>query len=153
MLSTMLKPTGVFTGVELGSYDKTTAIEEITGLSSLAKSQGRQALREAFLAREAMDSTGCGYGIAIPHAKLKDLTKPEVMVVQFSQAIDWEAIDDQPVKVAIALIMPDQDEENTHLQVISKFARKLIHEDFVQKLTSTDDKTELYQFIINEMED
>ena len=62
-------------------------------------------------------------------------------------------MDGQPVKVAIALIMPDGDEDNTHLTILAKLARKLVHQEFMDNLLNMEDKVELYQYILKEMED
>lgn len=61
-------------------------------------------------------------------------------------------MDDEPVKVAIALVMPATDEGNIHLKIISKFARKLMDDDFVEVLLNESDKEKLYKYIISEME-
>ena len=62
-------------------------------------------------------------------------------------------MDGQPVRVAIALIMPAGDENNTHLQVLAKLSRKLVHQEFMEMLLKIEDKKELYNYIIEEMGD
>ncbi|RDU23838.1 PTS sugar transporter subunit IIA [Anaerosacchariphilus polymeriproducens] len=151
MLKDMLKPEFVFTNVDVEGNEKSQAMKKISILCSEHSDIDTDELFSAFIAREEMDSTGFGSGVAIPHAKIKGLTSPMVAVIKFKQEIDWEAIDDQPVKVAIALVMPNSDEDNTHLQVISRFARLLVNDEFVNNLKGSTDSEELYNFIIKEV--
>lgn len=152
MMKDMFKPEFVFTNVVLTENTKEMALNKISELCSEKNAFNKDELLKAFLVREEMDSTGFGSGVAIPHAKIKQLESPMVAVVRFAEAIEWGAIDDEPVKVAIALIMPKTDEANTHLQVISKFARLLVHDEFVENLTGAKDSKNLYNYIINEVE-
>lgn len=108
-------------------------------------------LTKAFLKREKMDSTGFGEGLAIPHAKVKHLKNPMIAFFRFRDGVDWKAVDGYPVKVAIALIMPADDKDNTHLQVLAKLSRKLVHEEFMEKLLTETDQKELYTYIMREM--
>lgn len=148
MLQDMLKPEFVFTDVQIESREKNQALKKISELCAEKSELEVKELLSAFIAREEMDSTGFGNGVAIPHAKIKKLDAPMVAVIRFKQEIEWEAIDDEPVKVAIALVMPDDDKDNTHLQVISRFARLLVNHEFVSRLK---DSKDLYHFIVNEV--
>ena len=136
MLKTMLKPEFIFSDVKIDSLERKEAIEKIA---------------EKFMDRENLDSTGFGNGVAIPHAKIPNLKNPMVAVTRFADGIEWDAIDGEPVKVAIALIMPDGDEANTHLQVIAQLSRKLVHQETIDTLVNEVDSMKLYNFIINEM--
>lgn len=108
-------------------------------------------LTKAFLKREKMDSTGFGEGLAIPHAKVKHLKNPMIAFFRFRDGVDWKAVDGCPVKVAIALIMPADDTDNMHLQVLAKLSRKLVHAEFMEKLLTETDQKELYTYIMREM--
>ena len=72
-------------------------------------------------------------------------------IVKFSEPIEWDAIDGKPVSTTINLIMPGDDNGDTHLTVISKLMRKLVHQDFIDQLNSLDDADKLYDFIINDL--
>lgn len=153
MLRTMLKPENVFLNVETKGTSKEEALETISRLCEASSGVPAKELTEAYLKREELDSTGFGGGIAIPHAKIKGLKNPMVAIVKFANPMEWDAIDDEPVKTAIALIMPDGDGDNTHLQIISKFSRKLVHAEFVSTLLEETDSVKLYNFIMKEMEE
>ena len=132
---------------------KASAIEMISELCSEKAGTSQKELYYAFMEREALDSTGFGEQLAIPHAKVSSLLNPLVAVIRFKEGIDWDAQDNQKVMVAIALVMPNDDKENVHLTVLSKLARKLVHPEFMQMLLTETDEEKLYQYIIGEMED
>lgn len=151
MLKTMLKPEFIFSNVKISKPEREFAIEKISEFCEENAGVNASILAEKFMDRERLDSTGFGNGVSIPHAKIPNLKNPMVALVRFEEGVDWDAIDGEPVKVAIALIMPDGDEANTHLQVISRLSRKLIYKENVDKLINEEDPMKLYEFMINEM--
>ncbi len=153
MMKDMLKPEYIFLDVEVPKETKEDALKTISEICAKKKGFDPNELIQTFMARESADSTGFGSGVAIPHAKIKNLQEPMVAIFKFTKAIEWEAIDDEPVNLAIALIMPLEDEDNTHLQVISQFARLLVHDEFVEKLTNSIDSDDLYNYIIKKLEE
>lgn len=152
MLKDMLTPSDVHVGVVVDPAAKDAAIDVLAGLCQVSGAPVEELVR-AFQKREEEDSTGFGGGVAIPHAKVEGDITPKVVVVRFAQPIDWDAIDGEPVTLAICLVMPAHDENNTHLQVISRFARKLVMADFVSGLMKATEPQALYDYIIQNVED
>lgn len=101
--------------------------------------------------REKEGSTGFNDGIAIPHAKIKNITKPGVFVFTFMNGLEWNSIDGSLVKVAIALAIPDQNADETHLKILSSIARQLINDNFRQKLLTAKNTEELFA-LVNQVE-
>ena len=79
---------------------------------------------ESLLLREKMGSTGIGNGIALPHGRLDDLDRVIAIVVTSQPAIDFDAIDDKPVDIFFALLVPSEQTEG-HLQTLAMIAQKL----------------------------
>lgn len=90
----------------------------------------KQATLDAFKARESEGTTGMMEGFAIPHAKSASIKKSGVIVVKFAGDVAWETMDKKPIKVAIALLVPDGDAPATHLQMLSKVAVMLMDPPF-----------------------
>ena len=88
---------------------------------------------EQLCLREKETTTGFGNGIAIPHARHKCVKQAGIIIARCQNGIEWNALDGQPVKTCICLIAPD-DKNDFHLAMLSKLARKLIYEDFVDML-------------------
>lgn len=103
---------------------------------------------ESLVARERMGSTGIGNGIALPHGRLPGLEQVIAIIVTTNPAISFDAIDDQPVDIFFALLVPEAQTEG-HLQTLATVAGKLNDKDTVKairKATSADDiLTALYQ--------
>lgn len=101
-----------------------------------------EAYFQGLCAREKEATTGFQDGIAIPHSKHETCLKPGVFLVRFAHPIAWNALDGEPIHVALGLTIPEAGGEE-HLRILSKLARQLIHEDFRQALKSSEDIEEL----------
>ena len=89
------------------------------------------ALMQAFLTRESEGTTGMMDGFAIPHAKCSAVKTPSVIVVKDDSGVaGWDTMDQAPVNVAIALLIPESQAGTTHLKLLSKVAEALMDEDF-----------------------
>lgn len=151
MIDEMFTPADVHLGVKLAQPTKDCAIRTVSELCG-ASGVSVEDLCDAFFKREGEYSTGCGGGVAIPHAKIAGKVTPKVVVVRFSEPIEWDAIDDKPVRIAFCLVMPEVDEGNTHLKVVSRLARKLMVSEFVENVLSIEDASELYGYVVENLE-
>ena len=89
------------------------------------------ALMQAFLTRESEGTTGMMDGFAIPHAKCSAVKTPSVIVVKDDSGVaGWDTMDQAPVNVAIALLIPESQAGTTHLKLLSKVAEALMDEGF-----------------------
>ena len=131
----------------------TTVDEALEFLSKkaveLGLSDDEAAVLEAFKAREAMGTTGMQNGFAIPHCKSLAVKGASVIVVKFAGDVAWKSMDDSPIRVAIALLVPDNKAGTTYLRMLSQLAVMLMQEEFREKVLSTDDPEELAA-IVNE---
>lgn len=97
------------------------------------------ALLEGLKAREAEGSTGMMGGFAIPHCKSALVSDPCIVVLRFSEPVEWQAMDKAPVDCAIALFIPDGELGTEHLRILSKLAASLMHEDFCHAIKGAAD--------------
>lgn len=88
------------------------------------------ALLEGLKAREAEGSTGMMGGFAIPHCKSALVSDPCIVVLRFSEPVEWQTMDEAPIDCAIALFIPDGELGTERLRILSKLAASLMHEDF-----------------------
>ena len=77
--------------------------------------------------REEEFSTDLGVGLAIPHAKSEYVLAPTIFFIRLSTEIDWA--EGSKVKGAIAFLVPKENEDNIHLQMLAKVSRQLIYEE------------------------
>jgi nitrogen PTS system EIIA component len=72
--------------------------------------------------REALGSTGFGEGFALPHALVPNLASPAKVLVTLRDAIEFNAPDDEPVDVFLAVIWPE-DQQEGFLPALAKHCR------------------------------
>jgi len=87
----------------------------------------------SLMSRERMGSTGIGNGIALPHGRLAGLEKVIGIVVTSTPAIDFDAIDEKPVDIFFALLVPEEQTEG-HLQTLATVAGKLNDKDTIKAI-------------------
>ena len=141
-----VKPDQVFVGESFASRD-----ELLTFVSKKAVEQGiaqdADELMSAFIAREDMGTTGMTDNFAIPHAKSTTVTNAAVMAIKTSDIAGWETLDQKPVEVAIALLIPDTEAGTTHLKLLSKVAEALMDDEFRSAVKGTDDAATIAKLI------
>lgn len=150
-IDTIVKREMIFDNIKVESKDKKEALRIISHLCSRHNIAYEVQLMDAFRQRESLDSTGFGGGIAMPHARIRGLTDPVFAVVRFASPVEWEAVDGQPVDLAVVAITPEETEENSHLPMLALLARKLMNEEFVYELKHCADKNQLYDYMRREM--
>ncbi len=101
---------------------------------------------EALSDREALGSTGLGNGIAIPHGKLAGLHGVTAVFMRLDSAIEFEAVDDQPVDLMMMLLAPVGAGAD-HLKALARVARLLRSESTVEALRRADDAGEIYAIL------
>jgi nitrogen PTS system EIIA component len=98
----------------------------------------RHGLEQALVAdslgkREDLGSTGLGHGVAIPHARLKNLKQPIGAFVRARSPIPFDAPDDKPVSIMFVLLVPEKATE-FHLQILAAIAEKFSDRAFREQL-------------------
>ncbi|MFS0954296.1 PTS sugar transporter subunit IIA [Enterococcus durans] len=91
-------------------------------------------------AREAEGQTGIGNYIAIPHGKSAFVNKIGVAIGVTENEISWETLDRKGVKGIILFVVgDDNDGAQSHLKLLSLFARKLGNDEVVAQLIQAKD--------------
>ena len=110
---------------------------------ALGISDDKDAVLAAFNEREAQGPTGMTGGFALPHAKSAAIKEPAVVVIKFAGKVEWKSMDDQAVKAAIAIFMPEGEAGTTHLAILAKIAALLMQPDFCELIHQSDDEDEI----------
>lgn len=103
----------------------------------------------ALLSREKMGSTGIGNGIALPHGRLANLSKITAVVVTTTPAIAFDAIDDKPVDIFFAILVPENQTEG-HLQTLATIAGKLSQKSIVKMIRNAKSKEQVIAALCDE---
>jgi PTS system nitrogen regulatory IIA component len=104
---------------------------------------------DALLEREAAGSTGVGYGVAAPHARLAGLTRLRGVFVRLEQPVEFEAVDDQPVDLLFALFAPQQAGAE-HLRALASVSRRLRQADLREQLRQARSPDAIHALLVNE---
>ncbi len=98
------------------------------------------------VSRERLGSTGIGEGIAIPpHCRLEGLDRVIGVLMTLEEPVDFDAIDNQPVDLVFALIVPPKEATSEHLELLSQLAERFNHSTFCARLRQCEDAASLYQ--------
>ena len=119
-LKNLLKPAGFIPSLE--SETRRDVIMEIAHQAS--DETGIEAARifKAVWHREKIMGTALGSSIAVPHARMIEISSPTVIVGLSEEGIDFNAIDGAPAKLIFMLLTPSRD-EGAQLQLLADIAR------------------------------
>ncbi|MDL5039654.1 fructose PTS transporter subunit IIA [Heyndrickxia coagulans] len=126
-----------------------------TNMSAKSKEEAIQQLAEVLLqneyitdiqdflddiyAREAVGQTGIGNYIAIPHGKSDSVNKIGVAIGINQNEIPWESLDGHGVKgIILFAVGNDNEGAQTHLKLLSLFARKLGNDEVIEKMLQSE---------------
>jgi len=116
----------------LHSRTREEAIHALVGVLNV----DQKVVFDAVMQRERVISTGIGIGIAIPHAKIASIEDFSVVIgIVKHDGIEWDAIDNLPVKLILLICGPD-DRHREYLQLLSELTKKIKQEDVRQALFS-----------------
>ncbi|MDP2572952.1 PTS IIA-like nitrogen regulatory protein PtsN [Vibrio penaeicida] len=125
---------------------KKRALEIISEVAATHTGQNSTELFECMLNREKMGSTGIGNGIAIPHGRMMESDQAVAVLLQCQEPIEFDAIDNRPVDLLFALLVPDA-QCKTHLKTLSAMAERLNDKSTLKSLRNAQSDQELYDII------
>ncbi|MBT0725830.1 PTS IIA-like nitrogen regulatory protein PtsN [Rosenbergiella australiborealis] len=132
---------------------KKRALEIISEIAASQLNLPHQLIFETILNREKMGSTGIGGGIAIPHGKLEQDTLRSVGVfIKLQHPIAFDAIDNQPVDLLFALLVP-AGQSKIHRHTLSLIAKRLSNKAICRQLRQAESDDVLYQILMGNTDD
>jgi PTS system nitrogen regulatory IIA component len=94
--------------------------------------------------REELGSTGVGGGVALPHARFHQVTKPVGMFFQLRKPIAFDAVDGEPIDIVFLLLLPETP-NGEPLGALASIARKLRKPEVATALRKARDGEEIYR--------
>lgn len=104
---------------------------------------------DALSEREQVGSTGVGYGVAVPHARLEGLTRMRGVFVRLEQPTDFGSVDDQPVDLMFALFAPPN-ASTEHLRALARVSRLLRQSDLREQLRQARTADTIHALLVQE---
>ena len=140
-----ISPDHIFLNVKLSDKDAVFGfIAETLQKEGIIKNIAR--LANGLKQREQTMSTGIGSGIGLPHTTNEEVQKPVVLLIRPESSIPFNAIDNLPVDLIIALIIPEN-RTALHIQILAGVSRLCKNTDFITVVKETGDPEVLYQKI------
>jgi nitrogen PTS system EIIA component len=127
-LAEALQAGGIIHG--LRGTDKASVLQAMVEHLRVPEELDREFLLHVLLARENLQSTGIGEGVAIPHVRnpiVLHVPQPIVTLCFLDQPIDFGALDGKPVHALFSLICPTV---RAHLTLLSRLSFALHDERF-----------------------
>jgi PTS system nitrogen regulatory IIA component len=104
--------------------DKASLLKELANLAAKAVNAAAERISTELFKREDLGSTGTGGGVAIPHARMPEVKAPFGLLLRLDRAINFDAIDGQPVDIVFLLLLPATPTGH-QLTALASVARKL----------------------------
>lgn len=99
------------------------------------------------LDREAIVSTAVGYQIAMPHGKSTVVQQPFVGFLRTTELFNWSEQDNEMVNMIFLIGVPEENEDNIHLKVISQLSKNLLNDSFREQLENLHNNTQIYSLL------
>ena len=103
----LLSPANILLDLDVST--KKRVFDEVGRLFEQRHGLRRAQVVEELIAREAVGSTGLGLGIALPHARIKNLSQPAAAFVRLKLPIPFDAPDAKPVSHMVIFLAPEHD--------------------------------------------
>jgi PTS system nitrogen regulatory IIA component len=143
-ISDFLLPTDVM--LDVRASDKTRLLRQLStqAASEIGLDPNEVAMQIA--RREELGSTGVGNGVALPHARVPGLKAPFGLFARLRHAIDFEAIDGQPVDIVFLVLLP-QTANGERLNALACVARTLREPEALTLVRRATDPESLFHSI------
>jgi nitrogen PTS system EIIA component len=143
-LADLIAPEAVFPALK--AKTKKQALQELAQRAAKLTGVDAREILDTLLQRERLGSTGVGRGIAIPHGRVPALHKIVTIFARLDGAIDFEALDDEPVDLIFLLLAPEHAGAD-HLKALARISRLLREPSSIEKLRASKDRAAIYSVL------
>lgn len=132
--------------MDLEAKDKNDAIEK---LAKIIESQDRLIDYNGFIAqvheREENFPTSIGFNFAIPHGKCGSVKTAALAFARLKNEVQWS--EDEKSKYIFLIAVSDKDAGNEHLKILANLSRKIMREEFREKLENAKSIDEILEIL------
>ncbi|MDP3938907.1 MAG: PTS sugar transporter subunit IIA [Deltaproteobacteria bacterium] len=130
----------------LAGRDKRGVLEEISAAMAPALDSDPERVVQVLLDREKLGSTGIGDGIAIPHGKMRGLSRLHLGFGRSREGIDFDAMDGKPTMLFFVLLA-QEGSVGDHLKMLARLSRLLKDADIRKRLLEVETAEEILTII------
>ena len=124
-------------------------VEMANALAKVEPSIEANRLVEVLLEREALQSTGIGEGVAIPHGKLVGLDRLLASFARSVEGVDFDSIDGQATHHFFLLVVPEHS-GGRYLKALARISRFFRDASFRQRLSEAEGAADVIRAIEEE---
>jgi mannitol/fructose-specific phosphotransferase system IIA component (Ntr-type) len=146
LLTELLSPDRVV--VPLTARDKAGIIAELTHHLVDHSGGGFDEVLGAVEEREAVLSTGIGFGVAIPHARSSAVRELSIVCGLSPVPVPYDSIDGEPVRLFFLIVGPESS-AGQHVKLLSRIARLVRRDNVRQKLCEAGSPEEFYAALLD----
>ena len=132
--------------LDLDVASKKRLFEQIGLIFENAQQISHSVVFDSLFNRERFGSTGLGYGVAIPHGRMKGLREATAVFVRTLTPIPFESPDGLPVNLIFVVLVPDHANEQ-HLQILSELAQLFSDKSVRESLATCRDVDEAHRIL------
>ena len=138
--------------VNLEADSKDSAIEQlICMLDKENRISSLSEFRDSIYERENESTTEVGEYTAIPHGRSETVKENSVCIATLKKPVIWNFETKEEIDI-IFMLAVKKDSSDTHIEILSELASKIMEEDFISNIKNSVSKNEIYK-IITEKED
>jgi mannitol/fructose-specific phosphotransferase system IIA component (Ntr-type) len=115
-------------------------------LREIGRIREPEILLSELLAREEVETTGIGQGIAIPHARSDTVLSSVVMIATLAEPIDFNAVDGEPVDL-ILLLAGSRELPGEQLRVLARISKLVRLDGFLADLRGATSPAEIVRAV------
>lgn len=132
---------------ELRVTSKMEAIAELARLLFRGKkAETVGPILDQIMAREAMESTGIGHGIAVPHTRVAGLKDLVCALGRVKDGLEYKALDRKPVHLIFLICYPPT-HQTTYLNFIATLAKLLQNDKALDRLLEATTAAEMFAIL------
>lgn len=132
-----------------GVLDKSSVLRQAAALLAHGTSVETSDILHVLLEREALQSTGIGEGVAIPHGFPAELDQQVAAVLTVPEGIAFDSIDGSKVQLVVAVVGPKR-ATGEHLKTLARISRILRSKVFRERLLEATSPKEVYTLLLSE---
>ena len=136
--------------IDVASTDKKKLLAELAREAAAKIGIGADRIAAEVLKREELGSTGVGGGVAIPHARFPQFSKPLGLLARLKKPIDYDAVDGKPVDIVFLLLLPEGAGGEQQLGALASIARKLRIPAVTAALRRARDSMDIYRILTSD---
>lgn len=123
----------------------------VTILKEKKKISDKEQILSEVISRELSESTGLENGLAIPHARTKEINKIITAIARIPQGVDFVSQDRNLTHIAILICYPPG-QDSAYLHLISEISQVLRNKENLNLLVKSKTSKEIYSNLIDLLE-